>query len=1375
MALINATAIPNADDYELEQSLRFNDDDSPYLTFQPSSASNRKTYTFSFWFKRATQVNESPIFTSNQGHEPGFNILFGGHLADDFELNIYDYTSGSANIHLRTTQKFRDSSAWYHIVVAVDTTQGTAANRAKIYVNGNQITDFATETYPSQNLDTNMNNPAQQSGKTWSIGSSTERAQYADGYLSEFNFIDGAAKAPADFGETGDYGEWKPIEYSGTYGTNGFYLPFKNDYSVEGFSAITYRGGLTSSESDTTSYVGGVGFSSDMIWIKGINIAENHSIHDTVRGVSVGHVRPDTTNLESAGEFVIENKTDGFSFNGGYNSSKPWHQQVNSSTYNYVAWNWQMGNSHGVPVSLTANGDAQHSTAQYKTGSSSMLFDGSGDYIAVPDKDDFDFVERDFTMEWWQYRTGTVGSGVKRGIWRHANGNTYAPTITDDEGTMRIYLSSNNSSWNLANGLSIGSTEANAWHHYAVVREQGVFKTYKNGTLVTYYDGNNGAVYKYSGEARFGSSGSNHFEGYLDEFRISNKARYNSNFTPSTTAFTNDNNTVLLIQSNTSNGSTTFIDSSGATPNTSGGITSNVSANPTYGQSIVSYTGSGSATTVGHGLSSAPEMIMVKSRTDAQHWSVYHASAGNQYGFRLNENGAQIDYPYWNDTTPTSSVFSIGGNDFTNKSSSNFIAYCFHSVTGYSKFGSYTGNGSSTGPSVTLGFAPAFLVIKRSDSSQGWNIWDNVRDNTNPNNTILEAHDSPTEVSHPNYNIDFTTTGFQIKSTYAGTNTSGGTYIYMAFADKREYAYWLDQSGNNNDWTSNNLTESDISVDSPTNNFATFNPLFRYTTAINDTYSQGNLKVEDNAGHTVAVGTIPMTSGKWYWEVFCLRTSYSGSDEYGMFDPSLNIPSSTGSTPADVGTGGYFYSGSGWTKANGSYVANPGSQASIGEMDIIAFAYDVSAATFKIYVNNVLQKTLTVAAQASYIPSVGNSHPSYSIDYIANFGQDSSFAGNRVSQGNQDSNEIGDFYYTPPSGYLALCTKNLPDVDVVPSEHFNTVLWTGNGSTQSITGVGFEPNFSWIKSRSIADSHHIFDSVRGAGYRLRSDSQEGENYSGTHYLTAFNSDGFALGGDDGVNKNTATYAAWNWKANGSGSSNTDGSITSTVSANVDAGFSIVGYTGTASNATVGHGLSKAPEMVIAKNRSDGSYWIVGTDDLTSWSRYIPLNLTNAETNAPTQFNSTAPTSTVFSIGTNADVNGSGHNIIAYCFHSVDGYSKVGSYTGNGATGATGQGPFVYLGFRPAFVMIKRSSSSSAYTNWVIYDSKRDGWNQGAENVGGNKYLYANSSAAEANLYIVNTFSNGFTMYDNYDVFNKSGETHIYLAFASVPFKYSNAR
>jgi hypothetical protein len=237
-----------------------------------------------------------------------------------------------------------------------------------------------------------------------------------------------------------------------------------------------------------------------------------------------------------------------------------------------------------------------------------------------------------------------------------------------------------------------------------------------------------------------------------------------------------------------------------------------------------------------------------------------------------------------------------------------------------------------------------------------------------------------------------------------------------------------------------------------------------------------------------------------------------------------------------------------------------------------------------------------------------------------------------------------------------------------------------------------------------------------------------------------------------------------------------GDIDSTVSVNTDAGFSIVSYTANGSStATVGHGLSQTAEMVFTKRRDSSRNWHVGHKDLpfnsssNSHHGYLSLNGTGAsDPNNGGRAN--IPNATTF--------QGEGSNnatMIAYCFHSVDGYSKVGSYIGNGATGATGQGPFVHLGFRPAFVMIKRSSSSSAYTNWVIYDSKRDGWNQGAENVGGNKYLYANSTGTEANLYIVNTFSNGFTMYDNYDVFNKSGETHIYIAFAETPFKYSNAR
>jgi len=592
----------------------------------------------------------------------------------------------------------------------------------------------------------------------------------------------------------------------------------------------------------------------------------------------------------------------------------------------------------------------------------------------------------------------------------------------------------------------------------------------------------------------------------------------------------------------------------------------------------------------------------------------------------------------------------------------------------------------------------------------------------------------------------------------------------MAFADKREYAYWLDQSGNNNDWTSNNLTESDISVDSPSNNFATWNPLFRYTTAVNDTYSEGNLKVEDNAGHTVAVGTIPMTSGKWYWEVYCIRTSFSGSDEYGMFDPSLNIPSSTGSTPADVGTGGYFYSGNGWTKANGSYVANPGSQDSVGAGDIIAFAYDVSAGTLKIYVNNSLQKTLTVAAQESYVPSVANSHGSYSVDYIGNFGQDSSFAGNKTAQGNQDGNDIGDFYYTPPTGFLALCTKNLPDVAVVPSEHFNTVLYSGNGSTQSITGVGFQPDFIWQKRRDGVDSHVLTDVIRGTDKSLYSDRTDVEASPDPVSISAFNSDGFTLGANGKTNGSSETVVAWNWKANGSGSSNTAGSINSTVSVNVDAGFSIVSYTGDGGTATVGHGLSKAPEMILLKTRDTDQFWVVyhANNTANPETDYLRLNTTNATTD-DTYWNDTAPTSSVFSLKSGNAVNKNNDKFIAYCFHSVDGYSKVGSYAGNSNT----DGTFVYTGFKPKMVMWKNTEASA---NWFIMDSER--------NEGGNagnpirSYLHPNSTAAEnwvGTSGILDFTSNGF----KYRASNNSSYNfdydYIYIAFAETPFKYSNAR
>ena len=258
--------------------------------------------------------------------------------------------------------------------------------------------------------------------------------------------------------------------------------------------------------------------------------------------------------------------------------------------------------------------------------------------------------------------------------------------------------------------------------------------------------------------------------------------------------------------------------------NETGTLHSRVKANPTYGQSIVTYKGNSGNRTIGHGLSSAPEVIIAKNRSSAQEWLVYHHSltdAKDKY-LRLDTTAAVGDNTFWNDTAPTSSVFSVGDSQPINSGHGNeYFAYCFHSVTGYSKFGSFTGNGGSQ--TITTGFRPAFLLLKRSSNTSGWYILDNTRSPTNPAKKNLSPNESSAE-STASSGINFTDTGFQENGFI---NDNGQTVIYMAFADKREYAYWLDQSGNNNDWTSNNLTETDISVDSPTNNFATLNFLDR--------------------------------------------------------------------------------------------------------------------------------------------------------------------------------------------------------------------------------------------------------------------------------------------------------------------------------------------------------------------------------------------------------------------------------------------------------------------------------------------------------------------------------------------------------------------
>jgi len=334
--------------------------------------------------------------------------------------------------------------------------------------------------------------------------------------------------------------------------------------------------------------------------------------------------------------------------------------------------------------------------------------------------------------------------------------------------------------------------------------------------------------------------------------------------------------------------------------------------------------------------------------------------------------------------------------------------------------------------------------------------------------------------------------------------------------------------------------------------------------------------------------------------------------------------------------------------------------------------------------------------------------------------------------------------------------------------------YTGTGATQAVSNavntVSFQPDLVWVKNRGAAWNNNLTDSVRGVTKSLFSDLTDAEATSSIYgYLSAFSSGGFSLtaGSTSGnlTNASGSTYVGWQWKAGGTAVSNTAGSITSSVSANTTAGFSVVTYTGTGANATVGHGLGVAPAMIIAKKRNNPGNWMVYHSGISGMSSgYIFLNTDAAFTSGyPNVWNSTAPAASVFSLGSDANVNGSGLTNVAYCWAPIAGYSAFGSYTGNGSA----DGPFIYTGFRPRWFMVKRTDSTS---NWLVYDTSRIGYNQA------NNYLLPDLSNAEGSGdNYLDILSNGLKIRVANQSTNTSGGTYIYACFAENPLRYANAR
>jgi hypothetical protein len=794
--------------YQISRSLRFNQPDSPRLSRTPASAGNRKTWTWAGWVKRSGLGQYGALFVGVTGVTSNGNIVF----YDNDTLVIIDQTSGSPGLDLKTTQVFRDTSSWYHIVCAVDTTQATSTNRVKLYINGIQVSSFGTASYPSQNYDTYINNTV-----AHNIGALVTGGNYYNGfngYLADVYHIDGQALDPTSFGEfDATTGVWVPIEYTGTYGTNGFHLDFADNAST---TTIGYdAAGSNDWTANNLSVTAGSG--NDSL----VDVPTNGAQTDTGVG---GEVRGNyaTLNPLAGGNGVLSNGNldDSHVFDHGWRVSTigtktgKWYAEFTLSYYQNTVYLGITPTSEGgtttTPPAIVAYIDNLNtqffSPGSYATLSTPAASITAGAVWKIALDQDAGKLWYGYNSIWYDGSGGTTGNP--------ATGANAVVTGLSASDTFFMYVGAYFASWDCNFGQ----------RPFAYTAPSG-FKALNTANLPAPLVTKPSTVFDVKLYTGTGSSQSITGLGFSPDFLwFKNRSGANSHalfdavrgravgsYSDSTSAevtssagndlasFDAAGFTVGPVQSfgspNANGGSIVAwawdAGSSAAASNNSGTITSTVKANTSAGFSIATYTGTGANATVGHGLGVAPSMVIVKSRNAANDWAVYHAAntaaPATDY-LLLNSTAATADdNTYWNDTAPTSTVFSIGTNADVNTNTTTYVAYCFASVAGYSAFGSYTGNGSADGPMLWLGFSPRWVVIKQTNTTGNWTIWDLARNPYNvmgkqlyPNESVAEA-DAGT---NPSFGIlDFVSNGIKIRGSHSSFNTNGGTYIYAAFAE----------------------------------------------------------------------------------------------------------------------------------------------------------------------------------------------------------------------------------------------------------------------------------------------------------------------------------------------------------------------------------------------------------------------------------------------------------------------------------------------------------------------------------------------------------------------------------------------------------------
>lgn len=1294
-----------------------------YLEKLPTTEGNRQTWTWSAWIKRNEIAHWARIWTCQESQ---VGIRGSG---EDF-VRFRDENSSPA-MDLCSGTKLRDTTGWMHVVCVMNSTAPNSEQRGRMYINGKRIEEWSTEVYPTWNAEGAMNN------NIWHrIAGRVNSSEFYTGALQDIYFVDGLALDAAAFGfnKQGEgsisigsssasdivRGSWRPkspstikaeVNRKGGFGTNGYYLPM-NDKKMVG---ADHR----------------------------IEIDSILKLNQDLQQPKVGIA---TTSAAGIGHTDVVRDI--------------------AASKNYTGLNWD----------------------------GCVAFDGDSDYINCGDSADF-HLDGDFTIECWIYKKNSGATNSIINQW--TNSASTRSFLFQVHGT-------NNLSFHWLydpsqSAVSMTSPDhefpVGKWTHVAVTRSSNTYYLFQDGYRVDAETSSN-APQNSSADVEIGRNadgGSEYVNGFISNLRIvKGTALYTAAtagkaFDPPTTALTNITNTKLLCCQ-----SSTDANAAAVAPNTlSRQGTTFATTNEITGSLVIALPLYQGATSSGFGDYSAyvrgPQGGPVKTITVGG--NVAMGNTDSWYGSAPKfANNAKNDI-LSSSGTGAGTPFDLGNNNFTlefwarcsgNGSDSTFqtIFDCRTSdssttgfAIGFNDPSDANGGGTSDGhQDIKLYGIPAGTGTVTPGNPLGTHTWNHfcVERKYNP---IVDANNRGTITVYSNgapvgvytgwgATADYTEGGFRIGAANAGV--SGDWNFYGSVQDFRLYNGIAKYDGKgfkvaNHYNCAQGIQTYRCNPDNTANNFCTLSGI--QTNSPSTILSSGALRVDSGASSGVAYGTVGFpTTGKWFYEAIV--------DERGTYNhlgvQAEALPEYTTSHRCLMRDDGNVYGGSG-----GSYLGNTGWTAqSVG--DVVGVGVDADAGKMYLWKNGGSQSGPWDLYNFGFANPKGcDSYRPYFLGsdgtgMTFNFGQDCTFRGQKTGTFNKDANGIGEFSYSVPTGYKALCASNFPEPQVKdPSLHFQNILYQGTAeASKEVSGLKFKPDFAIVFNRQITHPRSVYDVIRG-GNQQQNINEPDATVTRAPFGLAFTDDGFSAS-TGGNSNNGNAYVAHCWKAGGPAVPNNDGSVVSMVSVNQDAGFSIIrAYAQTSGSITLGHGLNKPPVFWFYTPYTGGTNWYIYHKSLGAEAWLQPDNSTAATTGNNAAW-AVSPTDTILTHGSGF-VNQK--DIIFYAWTEIPGYSSFGEYEGNGNS----WGPVIITGFKPALVIIK---SVDFVDDWTVFDNVRDDKNP-------NDNIYYLNTDGDENLddttHGIDFLSNGFKCRGTSNQENKDGGRIIYMAWAESPFKYAQAK